>query len=128
MIHTSNTQGDPQSVTKNSGTSVENHEITSVSGPGNKSKDMSKLNTSEVVKYSPETSLVLGVVLQQMLINKGLKRFGDRAKAAGIKEMSQIHERAAITPVDWDNLSEKERDGLIDSLLLIEKKNFTNSQ
>ena len=36
--------------------------------------------------------------------------------------MSQIHEREAVTPVNLDTLTEKEREEIIDSLLLIEEK------
>ena len=36
--------------------------------------------------YDKEHALVLGVVLQQMHINKGLKKFGSRVKAAGKKK------------------------------------------
>lgn len=68
------------------------------------------------------TALVVGVVLQQMHINKALKRYGAKAEAAGKKEMRQIHERQAVVPVHLDSLSEKERKEIIDSLLLIEEK------
>ena len=36
--------------------------------------------------------------------------------------MGQLHDRKAIAPVDFESLSEKQRQEIIDSLLLIEEK------
>ena len=36
--------------------------------------------------------------------------------------MKQLNDREAIIPVDYNSLSDKQRDQIIDSLLLIEEK------
>ena len=76
----------------------------------------------ERIMYDAGTAPVIGVVLQQMHINKGLKRFGERARTAGMKEMNQVHEREAVVPVNFESLNEEEKEKIIDSLLLIEEK------
>ena len=76
----------------------------------------------ETIQYEQNKACLLGELFQQMHINKGLKKFGSRAEDSGKSEMSQIHNRTAVNPVLWDNLSEKEREEVIGSLLLIEEK------
>lgn len=82
------------------------------------------LNNSKakMITYAQQQRVVVGTILQQMHINKGLKQFGLRAATVGKKEMGQLSERETLKPVDSDGLSEKEHDEIIDSLLFIEEK------
>ena len=49
--------------------------------------------------------------------SKGLKQFSLRAATTGKKEMGQLSERETLKPGDFDGLSEKKHDEIIDSLL-----------
>ena len=90
--------------------------------PDDKCTGINMENIVKVIQYDANHASVLGKIFQQMHINKGLKKFGERATAAGRKEMGQLHERAAIIPVKIEELNDKEREEVIDSILLIEEK------
>ena len=53
----------------------------------------------ETIQYEKHKACLLAELFQQMHINKGLQKFGARAEDSGKKEMSQIHERTAVSPV-----------------------------
>ena len=59
-------------------------------------------------QYGKNMASVLGVICQQMHINKGVERFGARAEQAGYKEMKQIHDRNSLHPIHWDQLDPQE--------------------
>ena len=63
---------------------------------------------------------VIVFVLQQMHKNKGIKNW-KKGEEDRFKEMKQQHEREAILPIKIDKLDEKERDEIINSLLLVEE-------
>ena len=46
----------------------------------------------------------------------------NEAKDAGFKEMKHLNERCAVFPVHLETLTTKEKDEIIDSILLIEEK------
>ena len=66
--------------------------------------------------------MVVGIVLQQMHVNKAIKRYGEKAESAGKKEMRQIHERSGFSPLQFETLSEKDLEAAIEEILLIEEK------
>ena len=65
---------------------------------------------------------VVAFAFKQMHINQGIRKFGEQGIQAGYKEMKQLHERAAVIPINVEMLSDKEKEQIIDSLLLIEEK------
>ena len=60
--------------------------------------------------------------MQQMQINKAIKKYGDKAKDVGFKDMKQLNDRQAVSPIHLDTLTNQERDKMIDSLFLVEEK------
>ena len=67
---------------------------------------------------------ILGVVMvQHFILNKGLKEFGDRAKEATMKEITQIHDIDMYRPLDASTLTWEQRKRALSYLLfLVEKR------
>uniref|UniRef100_A0A7S1V1J3 Reverse transcriptase Ty1/copia-type domain-containing protein n=1 Tax=Grammatophora oceanica TaxID=210454 RepID=A0A7S1V1J3_9STRA len=63
---------------------------------------------------------------QQYLIHKGLKMFGDRGKAASMKELDQLDKRKCFEPIRVKDLSARERAKAQEALMfLCEKRDNT---
>ena len=71
-----------------------------------------------------ETTLhVLGVAMaQQLSLNTGLQKFGDRGEKAVTKELTQLHEKIAYVPVDPEELSVEQKNHAMRSLCLLTEK------
>ena len=62
-------------------------------------------------------------MVQIYSLKKGLKAFGNRAKQAAYKEMSQLHRRMVFKPVKVETLTLQERKRAMESLMfLVEKR------
>ncbi len=59
---------------------------------------------------------------QQFSFKKGMKKFGDRAKAGADKELSQLHGRKCFTPVSVKDLTPTEKMRAQVMMMLIEQK------
>ena len=59
---------------------------------------------------------------QQHLLPKGLKIWGDKAKAAARKEMDQLHNRKAFAPVNPDDCTESELKKAQSALMFVTEK------
>ena len=59
---------------------------------------------------------------QQYLLQKGLKVFGTKGKAATMKEMDQLHKRACFTPTHVKDLTDEERKKAQQMLLFLTEK------
>jgi hypothetical protein len=55
-------------------------------------------------KYPTESSFI-----QQYMLEKGIKKFGEEGKKAAIKEMEQIHNRKCFEPINIEELNNNER-------------------
>ena len=52
----------------------------------------------------------------------GVKRFGDRAKAAAAKELKQLHDRVAFTPQDPTKLTHDQRRRALEVIMTVKHK------
>ncbi len=59
---------------------------------------------------------------QQLSLHAGLKKFGDRAKEAVSKELTQIHQMVTYTPMDPDKMTTDQKRQAMRSLFLLTKK------
>ena len=59
---------------------------------------------------------------QQYIVQRGLKKFGQRGADAATKEMDQLHQRNCFTPIDVASLSEDERRKTVDALMFLGEK------
>ena len=58
----------------------------------------------------------------QLPLNRGLKKFGDRGRAAAAKEVGQLHDRVCFKPVLPSTMTESEKKKVVDSILLLTEK------
>jgi hypothetical protein len=56
---------------------------------------------------------------QQYIVQRGLKKFGQRGATAATKEMDQLHQRNCFTPID---VSPEERRKAVDALMFLGEK------
>tara|TARA_B110000116_G_scaffold23331_1_gene17939 strand:- start:29 stop:655 length:627 start_codon:yes stop_codon:yes gene_type:complete len=59
---------------------------------------------------------------QQLSLNKGLKKFGNKGRDAAYKELHQIHNRIVFKPVDVNSLTPEERKKAMESLMFLTEK------
>jgi len=59
---------------------------------------------------------------QQLSLNKGLKKFGNKGRDAAYKELHQIHNRIVFKPVDVNSLTTEERKKAMESLMFLTEK------
>lgn len=62
------------------------------------------------------------VMMQQFYYSKGLKMFGDKGNAAVTKELQQMHDMEAYTPIDAASLSDGEKQDAINQLMFLTQK------
>ena len=61
-------------------------------------------------------------MIHQYNLRKGLELFGDKAEAATVKELSQIHEMGTYVPLDSGKLTAEQKAKALSSLLFIVEK------
>ena len=59
---------------------------------------------------------------QQYILKKGLEIFKEQGKAAALKELGQLHDRACFTPIDVSTLTPEERRKCVDALMFLSQK------
>ena len=83
-------------------------------------KEMSPMTDDEIDKQ------ILGVIFaqqQQYSLEAGLKKFGDKAKKAVIKELTRLHDMVTFIPMDASTMTKDERAAdLVASVLFITEK------
>ena len=62
------------------------------------------------------------IFAQVYSLSKGLKRFGDKGKAAAYLEMKQLHHRLCWKPTHIEGLSESDRRKAMESLIFLTEK------
>ena len=83
------------------------------------------LVTAQIIQhYEQEDKLTKEFqLIQTYSLGKGLKKFGDRATKATMKEMGQIDARGSFKPIHPSTLTELEKKRVMESLIfLVEKK------
>lgn len=74
---------------------------------------------NQMQKDSPE---VVAEVMTQLSLKAGLKAWGKDAKKAVYTEMKQLHIRNTFRPRHWNELSQQQKDKLLESHLFLKKK------
>jgi hypothetical protein len=87
--------------------------------------------------YTPQMAMVIARVMtdinskttiqgasfaQQYIVQRGLKKFGQRGADAASKKMDQLHRRHCFTPIDVATMSNKERRKSVDALMFLGEK------
>ena len=94
-------------------------------------------NPKEDVEYTPKLAMVISHVMrniknkkmaegesfgQQYILQKGLKKFGDRGSKAATKEMDQLQQINCFTPIDVAELKPQEKRKAMEYLMFLNKK------
>ena len=58
----------------------------------------------------------------QYILQKGLKKFGERGLEASKKEIGQLYKRTCFTPIDVSTMTDSERKKAVEALLFLCKK------
>ena len=65
---------------------------------------------------------IMGVIMTQYSLNKGLEEFGDRGKEAVVKELSSLKDMNTFFPMDAEALTKEQRARAIYSLMFLKEK------
>lgn len=65
---------------------------------------------------------VLGVIMTQLSLREGLKRFGERGKQGALKEMRQLHDMHTFFPRAPKSLTREEKRNALSSLIFLKEK------
>jgi len=94
-----------------------------------KSEDTTEYKSSEAMIYARIISDINGKATtkgasfaQQYLLQKGLKKFGEKGRAATTKELDQLHQRNCFSPLDVKSLSPAEKRKAQEALLFLTEK------
>ena len=60
--------------------------------------------------------------IQTYTLQQGIKKWGDRGKAAALKEMKQLHDRVVFEPISIDDMTPLERKRAMESLIFLAEK------
>ena len=89
---------------------------------------------SEVLEYSPDTAVMIAFMMKeynekvsaegydfviQYILQKGLKKFGERGLEASKKEIGQLYKRTCFTPIDVSTMTDSERKKAVEALLFL---------
>jgi hypothetical protein len=73
--------------------------------------------------FQNERAMSQGTSLtQQYIVQKGLKKFGDKGKEATLKELEQLHDRECFTPIDVNELTPTEKKKAQETLMFLTEK------
>ena len=65
---------------------------------------------------------VKAVFGQQYVIQKGLKKFGEKARQGAMKELDQLHKRNCFSPININTLTPEERKKAQNGIMLVTEK------
>ena len=65
---------------------------------------------------------IMGIILTQYSLNKGLKEFGDRDEEAVVKELNSLKDMDTFFPMNGDELTKEQRTRAISSLMFLKEK------
>jgi hypothetical protein len=89
-------------------------------------RDIAMIAAQTMIKINQMTMDQGANFAQQYIVQRGLKKFGDKGKQAASKEMDQLHKRNCFTPMDIFKLSAPEKKKAQEALMfLMEKRDGT---
>ena len=65
---------------------------------------------------------ILGVLMTQYSLKKGLEAHDQRAEDAVVKELQQIHDMATFSPIKPEDMTKKECTEMVSSLMFLKEK------
>jgi len=71
------------------------------------------------MKHDPR---VVEFILTQLTLNAAIKMWGDKAKVTAEAEMKQLHWRNSFRPVRWSELTDKQRQTVLESHIFMKQK------
>ena len=94
-------------------------------------------NPNEDMVYIPQLVMIIARVMsdidnktmakgvsfgQQYILQKGLKKFGDRRSKSSAKEMDKLHQQNNFTPFGVTDLTSQEKRKAVEALIFLNKK------
>jgi len=101
------------------------------------SEEMTKQNKIPNTEYSCEIASLIGHLMvnanlkdktkgislgPQLILQKGLKKFGNKGNEAVTEELEQLHERGCFNPINFEKLSHQERKRAMEALMYLTEK------
>ncbi len=65
---------------------------------------------------------IVGMIMAQLSMKAVIKKWGERASYAILKEMKQLHWHNSYKPRHWHNLSMKQKQQILESHIFVEEK------
>ncbi len=65
---------------------------------------------------------IVGMVMAQVLLKAALKKWGRESEESVGKEIKQLHWRNSFTPMHWKSLTAEQRKKVLESHILVERK------
>ena len=92
--------------------------------PVNKGELEYSVQSARVIAYLMTDNHEMSYTFAQTYsLKKGIKKFGERGENAASKEIKQLHDRKVFDPIDYDELTVKEKKQAMESLIfLVEKR------
>jgi hypothetical protein len=69
-----------------------------------------------------QTTIKGATFAQQYMVQRGLKKFGQKGADAATKEMDQLHRRNCFTPIDVASMTQEERRKTVEALMFLTEK------
>lgn len=79
-------------------------------------------NVANLAEISPSLEPLLGTILTQYGVNRGLKLFGANGEEAVLNELRQLHEREVLHPRSGRGLSSADRRAALQYLMFLKQK------
>ena len=76
----------------------------------------------ELIAQNPDEVAIWGYLMTQYGLKAGLRKFGERADKAAVKELTTLHVMNTWKPKHMHELSKEERAGALSSLIFIKEK------
>jgi curli biogenesis system outer membrane secretion channel CsgG len=70
---------------------------------------------------SPGNDAIISCAFTQYPLRQGLRKFPKEAKEAIMTEMQQLHDMSIFKPINKENLTEQERQQVLNSIIFIKE-------
>ena len=65
---------------------------------------------------------IVGMIMAQLSMKAAIKKWGERARFAILKEMKQLHWRNSYKPKHWHGLTKEQKKQILESHVFVEEK------
>ena len=84
--------------------------------------DTDHVTDPELIAQNPDEVAIWGYLMTQYGLKAGLRKYGDRADKAAVKELTTLHVMNTWTPKHMHELSREQRSNALSSLIFIKEK------